>query len=87
MPRIGILMPGLPSGTSLQPFYRGLHQPDYVVGKNVAIEVRYANSNAQQLSVLATELADLKVDISVAWSTPAALAAKQATGTILLLQH
>jgi hypothetical protein len=69
MPPIGILMPGLPSGTSLKPFYRGLHQLDYVVGKNVAIEVRYANSNAQQLSVLAAELADLKVDIIVVWST------------------
>jgi putative tryptophan/tyrosine transport system substrate-binding protein len=84
MPRLSMLMPGVsgPSGVNLEPFYRGLHELDYIEGKNIAIERRYADSNVERLSVLAAELVTLKPDIIVAWSTPAALAAKQATNTI-----
>lgn len=43
---------------------------------------RYADSIVERLPDLAAELVKLKVDIIVAWSTPPALAAKQATRTI-----
>src|SRR6185369_5770771 len=46
------------------------------------IERRYADSIVERLPDLAAELVKLKVDIIVAWSTPPALAAKQATSTI-----
>ena len=84
MPRLGMLMPGDsgPSGVDHEPFYRGLHELDYVEGKNIAIERRYANSNVERLPILAAELVKLNPDIIVAWSTPAALAAKQVTNTI-----
>jgi ABC-type uncharacterized transport system substrate-binding protein len=83
MPRLGMLMPGAaPSATILEPFYRGLHELGYVEGQNIAIERRYADSIVERLPDLAAELVKLKVDIIVAWSTPPALAAKQATRTI-----
>jgi threonine dehydrogenase-like Zn-dependent dehydrogenase len=76
-------MPGAsPSATILEPFYRGLHELGYVEGQNIAIERRYADSIVERLPDLAAELVKLKVDIIVAWSTPPALAAKQATSTI-----
>jgi putative ABC transport system substrate-binding protein len=78
-----MLMPGTsPSATILEPFYRGLHELGYVEGQNIAIERRYADSIVERLPDLAAELVKLKVDIIVAWSTPPALAAKQATSTI-----
>jgi putative ABC transport system substrate-binding protein len=84
MPRLGVLMPGLSahSGTILEPFYRGLNELGYVAGQNIAIERRDGDSIAERLPSLAAELVKLKVDIIVAWSTPAALAAKQATNSI-----
>jgi putative tryptophan/tyrosine transport system substrate-binding protein len=84
MPRLGMLMPGDsgPSGVDHEPFYRGLRELDYIEGKNIAIERRYAHSNVERLPVLAAELVKLKPDIIVAWSTPAALAARQVTNTI-----
>ena len=83
MPRVGILMPGPPpSATILEPFYRGLHELGYVDGQNIAIERRYADSIVERLPDLAAELVKLKVDVIVAWSTPPALAAQQATSTI-----
>ena len=83
-PRIGILMPGpaTHSAATLGQFYRGLHELGYIVGQNLAIEQRNGDWNPDRLPALATELVGLKVDILVAWSTPTARAAKQATNTI-----
>jgi putative ABC transport system substrate-binding protein len=46
------------------------------------LEVRYAEGKNDRLPALANELAQLKVDVLTAASTPAALAAKQATERI-----
>ena len=83
-PRVGILMPGpaTHSAATLGQFYRGLHELGYIVGQNLAIEQRNGDWNPDRLPALATELVGLKVDILVAWSTPTALAAKQATNSI-----
>ena len=84
MPRIGVLMPGPLSqhSATLDAFHQGLHDVGYVDGQNIAIESRYADWRSDRLSELAAELIGLKVDVIVAWSTPAARAAKQATSTI-----
>jgi putative ABC transport system substrate-binding protein len=84
MPRLGILMPGpaAHSATTLDPFYRGLHELGYIVGQNLAVELRNGDWKPDRFSALATELIALKVDILVAWSTPTARAAKQATNSI-----
>src|SRR5215510_9200623 len=83
-PRIGILMPGpaAHSAGTLEPFYRGLHELGYIVGQNLAIEQRNGDWNPDRFPALATELVGLKVDILVAWSTPTARSAKQATNSI-----
>src|SRR5215471_12222716 len=84
MPRVGILMPGpaTHSATTLDPFYRGLHEFGYIVGQNLTVELRNGDWKPDRFPVLAAELVALKVDIIVAWSTPTARAAKQATNSI-----
>jgi putative tryptophan/tyrosine transport system substrate-binding protein len=87
MPRVGILMPGpaTHSAATLDPFYRGLHELGYIEGQNLAIERRDGDWKPDRLPALAAELVGLKVDIIVAWSTPPARAAKQATNSIPIL--
>src|SRR5262245_58028488 len=84
MPRVGILMPGPAaySAVTLDPFYRGLHELGYIVGQNLAIEQRNGDWKPDRFPALAADLVALKVDIIVAWSTPTARAAKQATNSI-----
>ena len=62
--------------------WEGLRQLGYVEGRNVAMEYRYADGQLSRLPELAKELVDLNVDVLVATGTRAAVAAKQATGTI-----
>jgi putative ABC transport system substrate-binding protein len=87
MPRLGVLMPGpaAHSTTTLDPFYRGLHELGYVVGQNLAIERRDGDWKPDRFPALAAELVGLKVDIIVAWSTSTARAAKQATNSIPII--
>jgi putative tryptophan/tyrosine transport system substrate-binding protein len=87
MPRVGLLMPGpaVHSATILDPFYRGLHELGYIEGQNLAIDQRNGDWKSDRLPALAAELVGLKVDIIVAWSTPAAQAAKQATNSIPII--
>ena len=86
-PRVGMLMPGPAehSAATLDPFYRGLHELGYIEGQNLAIERRDGDWKPDRLPALAAELVGLKVEIIVAWSTPAAQAAKQATNSIPII--
>ncbi|HSE91094.1 MAG TPA: ABC transporter substrate-binding protein [Candidatus Binatia bacterium] len=61
---------------------RELHAIGYVEGKNITFEYRYAGNKLDRLPTLANELARLNVDLILATSIPAALAAKNATKTI-----
>ena len=83
-PRVGILMPGpaTHSAATLDPFYRGLHDLGYIIGQNLTAELRNGDWKSDRFAALAAELVALKVDIIVAWSTPTARAAKQATNSI-----
>jgi putative ABC transport system substrate-binding protein len=81
--RIGYLatnLAGNPHGR--EAFRQGLRDLGYVEGRNVVIEYRDAEGKLKRLPALATELVALKVDVIVAASTAAALAAKQATRTL-----
>src|SRR3954471_8797928 len=84
MPVIGVLLPTStsPSAPLLGAFSQGLSEAGYVEGQNVAIEYRYAEDHYDRLPALAADLVDRKVDLIVANSPPAALAAKSATSTI-----
>src|SRR5262245_50981263 len=68
-----------------EPFLKALHQLGYVEGKNISIEYRYADNKVQRLPALVDELVRLKVDVLVTNTTPAAVAAKNATKTIPII--
>jgi putative tryptophan/tyrosine transport system substrate-binding protein len=61
---------------------KGLHDHGYVEGQNLVVELRFSEGAGERWPQLARELAALKVDAIVVQTTPAALAAKQATSTI-----
>ena len=63
-------------------FLDGLEQRGFVVGRNVAIEYRYAEGSVERLPSLAAELIGLPVALLVAQGVSAAVAAKKATATI-----
>jgi putative ABC transport system substrate-binding protein len=63
-------------------FRQELHDLGHVEGKNIAIEYRYADAKFDKLPALADELVRLNVEVLVTVTTPAALAAKNATRTI-----
>jgi putative tryptophan/tyrosine transport system substrate-binding protein len=81
VPRLGMLMPSDSSG-NLQAFETGLRALNYMEGKNIIVERRYGDPRGERLRELATELIKPNVDVIVAWSTPVALAAQQATRTV-----
>lgn len=84
MPVMGYLNTGSP-GTNpplLAAFRRGLNEAGYVEGQNLAIEYRWAEGHYDRLPGLAADLVDRRVDLIIAGSPPAALAAKTATSTI-----
>jgi ABC-type uncharacterized transport system substrate-binding protein len=60
----------------------GLEQLGFVVGRNVAIEYRFAQGNNERLPSLAAELIGLPAAVLVAYGAPAAVAVKKATATI-----
>jgi putative ABC transport system substrate-binding protein len=81
--RIGFLFYGAPGpSVEVDAFRQGLRELGYIEGQNVTIEYRFASGQIGRLPELATELARLKVDVIVTPTTPASLAAKQATSTI-----
>jgi len=79
-----MLEPGTssPSDPFVDAFRDGLRGLGYNEGRDVLLEIRWAGGSNEPLVGLAGELVGLKVDVLVTVSTPAALAAKQATATI-----
>jgi putative tryptophan/tyrosine transport system substrate-binding protein len=61
---------------------QGLEELGYVQGKNIEFEVKFTEGHMERLPELAADLARLKVDIIVATSNLASLAAQKATQTI-----
>jgi putative tryptophan/tyrosine transport system substrate-binding protein len=64
---------------TVEAFRQGLRDLGYVEGHNVKIVFRDAEGKRERFPALAAELVALNVDVIVAPSAPAALAAKQAT--------
>jgi ABC transporter substrate binding protein len=85
VPRIGYLSASGPSslrGSGSASFQREFRKLGYVEGKTIAFDYRYADNKHDRLPALADELVRLNLDVLVAGSTTAALAAKNATKTI-----
>ena len=84
MPVIGLL--GSSSSHEYAPmiaaFRNSLGKAGYVEGQNVAIEYLWADDQYERLPALAADLVRRQVNVIVAATTPAALAAKRATKTI-----
>ena len=80
---IGYLAPEAESPfRSLKVFRQCLSDLGYVDGQTVTIETRFTNGRDERARPLATELVQRRVDVIVARTTVAALAATQATSTI-----
>jgi putative ABC transport system substrate-binding protein len=84
MPVIGLLGSATASDWTpfVSAFHQGLRDAGYVEGHNVAIEARWADSQYDRLPAMAAELVQRQVNVIVAFSTPAARAAKATTTTI-----
>jgi len=83
VPTIGVLVVGSPGSDRFWRLFRDdMRDLGYVEGKGVRYEFRSDGGQAARLPELAAELVRLKPDLIVAWFTPAALAAKRATGDI-----
>ena len=82
IPRIGALV--LPLGTSPfeEGFRDGLREANYIEGKNIVIEWRRFGVANEELRSLAVDLVRSKVQLIVAYGTPAARAVLEATTTI-----
>ena len=83
MRTIGVLVHAAPGWQRFwRAFPAALHDIGYIEGQNIRFEFRSDDGQISRLSVLAAELAQLKVDVIVSWFTPAAIAAKQASHDI-----
>ena len=82
--RIGYLSGSSPAVTPTvrESLLQGLRDLGYVEGRDFVMEYRFAEGQADRLPGFAADLVRAHVDVIVAMSTPATLAAKQATGTI-----
>lgn len=77
---------GLTTGSHLHAAFRqGLRELGWVEGQNIVIDHRRAEGKFERLPGLAADLARLEVDVIVATTTQAALAAKNATRTIPII--
>jgi putative tryptophan/tyrosine transport system substrate-binding protein len=86
--KIGFLCLGNPDPTPfLKALTTGLHDLGYLEGKDIRLEVRSAVGSAAKLASLAADLVTSKVAVIVAFQTPAATAAKAATGDIPIVMY
>ena len=83
-PRVGFLSTFSPSDVPRwrEGLTKGLRDLGYTEGDDIVIEYRHAEGRPERLPDLAAELVRMKVDVIVAETTPASLAAKKATTTI-----
>jgi putative ABC transport system substrate-binding protein len=79
--RVGALWADAPSDLSAG-FAQALVDLGHAVGPSFALDIRWARARGDLLPSQAAELVRLGVDVIVAPSTPAALAARRATATI-----
>lgn len=80
---IGILVGGslVQRGHLEQALLQGLREQGYVEGRNLVLERRYANGDAERTPEFARELAAMKLDAVVTTCTPSTRVAQQAIGS------
>ena len=82
--RIGWLTGGSPTShaRALQAFRDGLRDHGWVEGRNIALELRWAEGRLERLPALAAELVELKPDVLLTAANVVHLAMRRATSTI-----
>ncbi|MGH2361296.1 MAG: ABC transporter substrate-binding protein, partial [bacterium] len=82
--RVGFVDPESPSTAvrGVPAFWQRLRELGWVEGQNLVIETRWAEGRIDRLPALMEEVVGRKVDALVTYSTPGALAAKNATSTV-----
>ena len=82
--RLGFVFPG--SSSTVPPFVKAfwdrLHELGYVEGQNLIVERRWGEGRMDELPALMAEVIGSSVDVIFTASTPAAIAAKNATSTV-----
>ena len=68
-----------------EPLFGRLRELGYEEGRNLIVERRYAQGDADRFQEFADEMVRLNVDVIIVVTTPAAQAAKRATTTIPIL--
>jgi putative tryptophan/tyrosine transport system substrate-binding protein len=82
MRRLGVIEPGAAPDPYFDAFRDGLRELGYTEGRDLLLEVRWAEGKSDRFDEFAAELVALNVDVIKTLSTPVALAAKRATTTI-----
>jgi putative ABC transport system substrate-binding protein len=82
MRRVGILSPGQAPGKRMQAFLDRMRELGWIDGKTIQIHARYAGGVLDRLPGLARELVAVKVDVIVAPTLAASVAAREATADI-----
>jgi len=80
--RLGILQPAKPPEPLVDALVKRLTELGYREGHNIAYEYRWAEGKLDRFPELAKQLVDLKVDVITVFTTPGAIAAKNATKSI-----
>ena len=81
--RVGFVDPESPANHlhGVEGFWQRLRELGWVEGQNLQIEARAADGRIDRLPALMNELVARKIDVLVTYSTPGAVAAKNATST------
>src|SRR5258706_5297511 len=84
LPTVGFLGPTTPSSQSqhVAAFVQRLRELGWIEGRDVAIDVRWAEGRDERYAQIANEFVRLKVDVILTHNTLPVLAAKQATSVI-----
>jgi putative ABC transport system substrate-binding protein len=88
-PLVGVLSPLSPAtaARNIAALRAGLRDLGYVEGRNITIELRFADGSLPRLPDLASELVALNPAVIVAGSPPAALAVRTVTRTIPIVMN
>jgi ABC-type uncharacterized transport system substrate-binding protein len=79
--------PGTLETTRFKPFFQALRDLGYVDGQTITIDYLSANGQGEGFPDLAADCVRLKADVIVVTTTPAAKAAKAATGSIPIVMY
>jgi putative tryptophan/tyrosine transport system substrate-binding protein len=84
IPRVGCVFPSTPMANKhlVEAFRQRLRELGYVEGQTIVLELRWFEGRPERAPQLVAELVGLKVDVLVASTAPAAVAAKNATQTV-----